>query len=76
VSLKKQKYELKEYLETLCITQKSAAISIGCSVRHLNRVINGKSPAGYQFRKKLAIWGSDKIDVAKLAMIEPQKKGG
>ena len=71
--MKKQKYELKEYLNALCMTQREAAMSIGCSERHLRRVMNGESPAGYKIRKLLAIWGCDKIDVAKLAMIEKGK---
>jgi len=68
--------DLKEYIDARLMTQKRAAMSIGCSVRHLNRVINGKSPAGYRLRKRLAEWGHGRIDIAKLAMIEPQKKGG
>ena len=71
--MKKQKYELKEYLNALCITQREAAMSIGCSERHIRRIMNGESPAGYKLRKLIANWAGDKIDIAKLAMTEKGK---
>ena len=68
-----KKYDLKEYLNLMCLTQNDAAYLIGCSARQLRRVMNGESPAGYRLRKKLIEWGKGKINVSKLALIE--KKG-
>ena len=74
MSLKKQKYELKEYLNALCITQREAALSIGCSERHIRRLINGEAPAGFRLRRLISKWAGDKIDIAKLAMIDGKGK--
>ena len=69
-----KKYSLKDYINSfLCMAQDEAALSIGISRSHLNRVMNGRKPAGYLLRKRLAEWGKGKIDLAKLAMIEPKK---
>ena len=69
-----KQYSLKDYINSfLCISQEEAAIQIGISRPYLNRVMNGKKPAGYRRRKNLAEWSGGKINVAKLALIE--KKG-
>jgi len=68
--------ELKQYItKTLGITYHAAGIQMEVSPQHLEAVANGRTPAGYVLRKKLAAWGNGKIDIAKLAMIEPQEKG-
>jgi transcriptional regulator with XRE-family HTH domain len=66
---------LRYYIEVFRdITQEQAAIESGISRSHLNKILTGKLAAGRPTRVKLAAWGKGKIDLAKLAIIEPKGK--
>jgi hypothetical protein len=67
--------DLKYYINIhLGITQEEAARQTGFSLKQINRACNGH-PAGLRLRRKLTEWSNGQIDVAKLAMIDPQEKG-